>query len=372
MRPLTIAVTGLNATDNPAPGVGVLRSLRLGEGASDRLVGLAYDALDPGVYAENLVDDVFLLPYPSSSIEAFFDRLAYVHQRTRLDVVIPTLDAELPTFLTLEPRLKAMGIGLLLPTRDQLDARSKSKLAALGKKAGISVPETVVIHSADELLRIHEKVAYPFFVKGVFYGAKLVHGFEEAAAAFHRAALEWGLPIVIQAPVHGEELNVVAVGDGRGGVTGAVPMKKLVITDKGKGWAGITIDDSGLLELTEKFLSATKWRGPCEVEVMRDAKGGYHLLEINPRFPAWVYLSAASGVNLPLAVAQLAAGVTPPVMGPYTVGTMFVRIALDQIGTLADFERMVTVGEISRRSAPRVDAARPQLPAINARLGGLS
>ena len=64
MKPLTIAVTGLNATDNPAPGVGVLRSLRLGEGAADRLVGLAYDALDPGVYTENLVDDVFLIRIP--------------------------------------------------------------------------------------------------------------------------------------------------------------------------------------------------------------------------------------------------------------------------------------------------------------------
>ena len=49
-KPITIAVTGLNATDNPAPGVGVLRALRE-SGPKDRLVGLAYDALDPGVYA---------------------------------------------------------------------------------------------------------------------------------------------------------------------------------------------------------------------------------------------------------------------------------------------------------------------------------
>jgi carbamoyl-phosphate synthase large subunit len=342
--------------------VGVLRSLRRGDGAQDRLVGLAYDAMEPGVYAETLTDDLFLLPYPSSSVESYFERIAYVHSRTKLDVILPTLDAELPTFLTLEPRLRALGIGLLLPTRDQLDVRSKAKLSSLGEKADISVPKTAVVHSIDELLRVHEKVPYPFFVKGVFYGAKLVHGFDEAAAAFQKAALEWGLPIVIQAPVRGEELNVVAVGDGKGGVVGAVPMKKLVITDKGKGWAGITIDDPGLLELTTKFLRATRWRGPCEVEVIRDEEGHYHLLEINPRFPAWVHLASAAGQNLPRAVAELAAGRAPKPMAPYQVGTMFVRIALDQIGSLADFEQMVTGGELSRGIGSRATIRDPFAP----------
>lgn len=40
-KPLTIAVTGLNATDNPGPGVSVLRSLRLAPDFDGRLVGLA-------------------------------------------------------------------------------------------------------------------------------------------------------------------------------------------------------------------------------------------------------------------------------------------------------------------------------------------
>src|SRR3954447_464271 len=108
-EPSTIAITGLNATDNPAPGVGVIRSLReCPEG--HRLVGLAYDALDPGLYAEDLVRDAFLLPYPSSSVDSFLARLEYVHSEVGLDVIIPTLDSELPAFIALEPRLRAMGI----------------------------------------------------------------------------------------------------------------------------------------------------------------------------------------------------------------------------------------------------------------------
>lgn len=346
-RPLTIAVTGLNATDNPAPGVGVMRALRA-DNEEDRLVGLAYDALDPGVYADALVREVFMIPYPSQGRGAFLSRLAYVHEKVGLDVIIPTLDAELPSFIDLEPELRRMGIGMLLPTAEQLELRSKANLYALGKKAGIRVPETAVITDASEIYRAHEKVPYPFFVKGVFYGATLATCLDEAMSAFYKVVAQWGVPVILQTKVCGEELNVVGVGDGEGGLLGAVPMKKMLITDKGKGWAGITVKDPALLAVARDFVAATKWRGPFEVEVLRDDEGHYHLIEINPRFPAWVYLSAGAGVNLPRMVADLAAGRPVTKSGEYEVGAMFVRISLDQVVSFRDFQRMVTMGEVVR------------------------
>lgn len=165
-RARTVAVTGLNATDNPAPGVGVIRSLLAGDLGETRVVGLAYDALDPGVYARDLVRDVFLLPYPSSSLEAYAARLAYVHETVGVDVVIPTLDSELSAFIALEPRLRTTGIATFLPTREQLDLRSKANLPKLGKEADIRVPRTVVVTSASELERVHEQIPYPYLVKG--------------------------------------------------------------------------------------------------------------------------------------------------------------------------------------------------------------
>lgn len=340
----TIAVTGLNATDNPAPGVGVLRSLK--ERGDDRLVGLAYDALEPGIYAEGLASSVFLLPYPSSSVEPFLDRLAYVHETTPIDVLVPTLDAELPAFIALAPQLAKLGIATFLPTRDQLDLRSKARLAELGRRAELDVPKTVVVTSAQELARIHHELAYPFFVKGVFYGATLVTSLDEAVAAFHKAAAQWGVPVIAQAAVAGEETNVIGLGDGEGGLVGAVAMKKLVLTDKGKGWAGVTIRDEALLDVARRFAAATRWRGGFEAEVIRTKDGRYQLLEINPRFPAWVYLATAAGVNLPAALVDLALGRVPRASGDYEVGKLFVRIALDQIASMRDLERIVTAGEI--------------------------
>lgn len=358
-RSLTVAVTGLNATDNPAPGVGVIRALRDAR-PRDHYVGLAYDALDPGIYAQDLVRDVFLLPYPSQGLDPLIARLEYIHERVGLDVIIPTLDAELPAFIEAAPRLRELGIATFLPTREQLELRSKGQLAALGVRAGISVPATAVVTTAAELAHVHTRVPYPLFVKGQFYGATLAHNLDEAVTAFHKIVAQWGVPIIVQSLVPGEEVNVVAVGDGRGRLTGAVAMKKLLITDKGKGWAGVTIRDPALLEMTRAFMAATSWRGPCEIEAIRDRHGRYHLIEINPRFPAWVYLASAAGVNLPRAVVDLALGrrITP--FPDYEAGKLFVRISIDQIATLEDFQRVMVSGELSR--APQGEMAPSLMP----------
>lgn len=344
--PLTVAVTGLNATDNPGPGVGVIRSLRYHRD-DVRVIGLAYDALEPGVYADGLVSDVYLIPYPSQGIEPLRERLAYIRARTGFDVIIPTLDAELPGFVELSAELARDGVGTLLPTREQLDLRCKAKLNELGDR-GLPVPASRVLTSVTELYSLHEVMPFPIVVKGPYYGAKVAHTVADAVAAFHKMVAEWGYPVIVQEFVAGQELCVLAVGDGDGGLVGAVQMRKTVITDKGKGWAGVAIHDPRLSALAETFMRATKWRGPCELEVIRTASGEYFVLEVNPRFPAWCFLSAGAGMNLPYAVAELAAGRALTPLTDYRVGTMFVRIALDQISDMEAFSRMSTSGEVVR------------------------
>ena len=173
----------------------------------------------------------------------------------------------------------------------------------------------------------------------------MVRSVDEAVASFHRTVAKWGVPVIVQEFLVGEEYDVVAVGDGEGGLVGAVPMKKMFVTDKGKGWAGVVVRDPELLAVTERLLRTTRWRGPCEVEVLRTRAGRYALLEVNPRFPAWVYLSAGAGQNLPWAVARLAVGEDVPPFSDFRAGTMFVRISLDQLARIEDFQQIATHGE---------------------------
>ena len=82
---------------------------------------------------------------------------------------------------------------------------------------------------------------------------------------------------------------------------------------------------------------------------MRESStGDLYVAEINPRFPAWVYLSAGAGQNLPFACVRLAMGLpvaTP--MPPYKPGTLFVRISLDQISDLRTYEQLTALGVLS-------------------------
>jgi carbamoyl-phosphate synthase large subunit len=154
------------------------------------------------------------------------------------------------------------------------------------------------------------------------------------------------LPIVVQEFIHGDEYNVCALGN-KGATVGAVAMKKLYITDKGKGWSGITIREPALLTLSEKVIEALQWNGGLELEFVKDkTTNSYVLLEINPRFPAWVYLTAAAGQNLPMAALKLALGQDVPSFTSYDIGTMFIRYSWDLITDIKRFEEITVNGEL--------------------------
>ncbi|MEI6021674.1 MAG: ATP-grasp domain-containing protein, partial [Bacteroidota bacterium] len=157
---------------------------------------------------------------------------------------------------------------------------------------------------------------------------------------------KWGLPIIIQEMVYGQEVNVTAIGDGKGNVVGAVPMRKQYITDKGKAWSGISIDDEHLMKMTRQLFSSTKWRGGLELEIIKNAKGEYYLIEINPRFPAWVYLAVGCGQNHPEALVKMALGEKVKPYTKYDIGKMFIRYSFDMIVELKEFEKIATMGEL--------------------------
>ena len=85
---LTVAITGMNAVpDNPGAGLAVARCLREAYGQRIRIVGLGYDALDPGLHRREYCDSAHLLSYPGSGTDAFFERLAEIHDIERIDVL---------------------------------------------------------------------------------------------------------------------------------------------------------------------------------------------------------------------------------------------------------------------------------------------
>jgi carbamoyl-phosphate synthase large subunit len=150
---LVVGISGLNAVDNPGPGVGVARSLRERPGLEVEIIGLAYNALEPGIYMDWVVDRSYTLPYPSGATEEYLTRLRHIQSETGLNAVIPCLDAELPLYIRFQSELAALGIRTFLPTMSQFRWRSKDHLGELAAEAGLSYPRTRAVSNEVELCR---------------------------------------------------------------------------------------------------------------------------------------------------------------------------------------------------------------------------
>lgn len=343
----TIALTGLNAIDSPGPGIAVIRGLREAESFDVRIVGLCYENLEPGIYMRDLVDKVYQIPYPSIGRETLLSRLQYIHHREQIDVIIPNFDAELYSFIRLAPTLRQMGIQSLLPTAEQFDARLKGNLDQFGEEHGVNVPKSLSVFNVEELETNLTEFDYPVMIKGKFYEAFVVHSLEQARAYFYKLSAKWGTPIILQQYVKGQEYNVTALGDGKGQLLGAVPMRKTYITETGKAWAGISIDDPQLLEMAKSIVEKTAWGGGLELELIKeDETNTTYLIEINPRFPAWIYLAVGCGQNHPEMLVRTAMGEQLEAFSDYAVGKMFIRYSYDMICDLADFQKIAIDGEL--------------------------
>ncbi len=342
----TIGVTGLNAIDSPGPGVAVIRAIRECEEFDVRIIGLSYESLEPGIYMHDIVDKTYQIPYPSGGTDSLYARLLYIHEQENLDLIIPNFDAELFNFIKLGDKLRAVGIETFLPDLKQFEARDKVQLSSFGEEHGFYIPENKVLYEFSELHKMADEIEYPVVVKGKYYDASIAYSFEQVEKAFLKIQAKWGAPIILQKFIKGTEINIAALGDGEGNAISVIPMRKLYITDKGKAWSGITLEDDKLIELAQKFIRVTKWKGGCELEVMMTNDGTPYIMEVNPRFPAWIYLTAASGQNQPASLVKMAMGEKLIPYTDYKVGTIFIRYSWELITDITEFQKISGNGEL--------------------------
>jgi len=341
---IIIGVSGINAVDNPGPGVGVARSLKDDKELNAIIVGLAYDAMEPGIYMDWLIDKSFSMPYPSTGKEATFKRLEYIKSEFGLDIIIPCLDSELPFYTKYRKDIEKLSIQLLIPTAEQFKLRNKNQLQEVAKIMGIKLPKTKTINSPEMLQNAVNEIGLPVMVKGAYYKAYKADNSSQAMEYVNKISSEWGYPIIIQEVVEGEEMNIVGLGDGNGKSLGMVGLKKLWITSLGKIWTGVTINHEQMMRSAEAFLVDTKWQGPFEIECMVDGEDIY-LIEINPRFPAWSYFATGVGINLPSNLVRTVKGLPVNETMTYPTGQLYIRYTYELITNMSAFQNMLTKGE---------------------------
>ncbi len=335
---MKIALSGLNNTDNPAPGIGVAKSLK-----GHNLTGLSYDANEPGIY-EGLFEKIYLMPYPTLGYEEFKNRITYIKEKSNIEAVIPNLDAELPLYIKYQKEINDLGIKTYLPSLECFEMRDKSKLPEFSKKLGVKHPKTIEITSLDDLILATRTLGFPIMVKGNYYKAYKAYNLDEAIEYYYKISNEWGFPLLAQQVISGVEINYIGLGDGNE-LIGGVGIKKLSTTELGKVWSAISIDNKPLFEVSKKFVETIGWRGAFEFEAMSDGKDIY-LIEINPRFPAWVHFSTMLGVNLPEMMIKLINGEKVEKKYNYPLEKMYIRYVEEAMADFKDFTTLISKKEL--------------------------
>lgn len=358
---VSVAITGLHRGDNPQPGAAVAAGLRR-RFPDMRIVGLSYDPFESALYSHDgcRPDAAYLLPYPGAGARSVLDRLDVILQQEKLDVIIPCLDSEIANFIALEPELRKRGVTCVLPTRESLDARSKVRLQALCRRLGVATPRTESANDPATLAAYAEKIGYPVYVKGRFYEAHLATNQAELYQAFEDIFHVWGGPILVQESVVGEEYNIVGLGDGKGGLIGSCPIRKMLRTSAGKGFAGIVVADPEIDDMVGRIIAALRWNGPFELEFIKVPGRPHAVFEMNPRFPAWVDFPSQIGCNLPARLIETLLKIPPVPLRQCTAGQMFIRHSVDIVTDISEIAHMATTGE---RRSPDANAA-PKLEAV--------
>ena len=338
MNPLTIAVSGLHRGDNPQPGYGIIRSIRRAYPQA-RIIGLVYDVMESGIYAEDGPDDVQLMPYPTAGAAAFFQRIDALLKKQPIDILIPSLDAEIEILVHLKSELARRGIRVCLPDIDSLRRRSKQFLPVLAKACGVAVPKTRVAYDVFSAGEAAVQLGYPLMIKGAYYDAKMVYTTPHAQATAAHLLAEWGAPVILQRVITGPEFNVLGIGDGEGGVIAQCSIRKTLLSDKGKGMGGITVSDERLTALCKKLVRELRWNGPFEIELIYDQHlGEYVLIEINPRFPAWVDFPSMIGANFAAALVELILKGSPGrPLAACAPGSFFLRHQIEVVGDISRY-----------------------------------
>jgi carbamoyl-phosphate synthase large subunit len=173
-----------------------------------------------------------------------------------------------------------------------------------------------------------EPPAYPVVVKPRRgSGARSIHPARDAAeAAFFVRYV--GEPVMVQRLMQGPEISIDALCDRDGRCLNAIP-RSMIESRGGESIKGTVLDDPELVAFGRDLTEALGVRGPCTIQVFRDAEIGLGVTDVNPRFggafPAPMY-AALPGRTYPELIVRMARGErVEPHVGEYRSGMTFTR-----------------------------------------------
>jgi len=307
-----VAVTGLSTSSNPEAGFGVLKSLKNVTHRDFRLVGLAYQPMETGLFHPGLMDRAFIVPAPRIDREAFIGRVGQIKNETGLDIIIPNIDDEIEAFASMADELGAMGVATLLPGRPALREM----------QSAINRQRTTQDFSAEEDDN-HDAMVLP--------STLVKNPVSERISPENKISDFYALAVLAN-----RKSKVIALS----------AVKKILISRYGGTWMALTVDAGEFAALAENLVKDASWQGPLTIEVTRSRRGEQYISGARPVFPDWINLARAAGANLPAMLVDVIRGRVVKGVVQAAPGKVLIRSSLDVVTDLNNFGKISLNGGI--------------------------
>lgn len=225
----------------------------------------------------------------------YVDDLLDIVRRRHIDLLVPTIDTELPVLAGAVERFAEVGCRAVVSAARVVDI-CRDKLATFQtlREAGIDVPDTWAW--SDGPAPAGQR--YPLFLKprsgSAAVGSHIIQN-EDELRTFGRRVHE----AIVQEFVEGSE-HTLDVYAGFDGVPRCVVPRKRLEVRTGEVSKGVIVKDPAIMEVGRRVVAALgECRGVVTVQCIVGREGRIRVIEINPRFGGGAPLAIHAGADFP-------------------------------------------------------------------------
>lgn len=209
-----------------------------------------------------------------------------------IDLLVPTIDTELPVFARAADAFSALGCRVLVAAPELIDiVRDKGQTCTALAAAGVPVPQS---HAPEDLYRNADTVTWPVFAKpaggSASRGLEVLRGPEDVAVRYEE-------PMVFQDLLSGPEYTINVFVDRAGRFRTAIPHLRLSVR-AGEVEKGRTVRDPRFTRIAREVVAALPgMRGVLCFQLIDDLERGPCVFEINARFGGGYPLADRAGAT---------------------------------------------------------------------------
>ncbi len=278
---MRILITGAGG----AAAISVWKSL----GADHELHMADMDPLATGLY---LVPPARRLIIPRGDDPRLLDELFDACRARGIQALLPTVDAELFPVAAAHARFDAIGVALPISPAECLRICRDKQLLLEMVKGVVPIPENEPLTQAvADRMTSFPRLAKPRCGAGS-RGVAKINSYEDLKDLPKDGSL------LLQEFLPGAEYSVDVYVSHEGRVIAAVPRERMKI-DSGIAVVARTMNLPDVIESAVRTAELIGIRGTANVQFKRAEDGVFKLLEVNPRYPGTLPLTAAAGVDLP-------------------------------------------------------------------------